>query len=102
MGIKESYPVIRGKSVSLKTQEEKEFFNRSHLIIKNNFINNSLSDYNLLKSLEVKTFKNGIQKPEKNEIRDITWIDYLIIHINNLKNKYYSSWAIDLLNILER
>ena len=102
MGIKESYPVIRGKSVSLKTQEEKEFFNRSHLIIKNNFINNSLSDYNLLKSLEVKTFKNGIQKPEKNEIRDITWIEYLIIHINNLKNKYYSSWAIDLLNILER
>ena len=101
MGIIESNPVIQGKSVSFKKQEEKKFFNRSHILLKDNFKKNLISDYNLIKSLEFKSFIGGVKNPDMNQIRDITWKEYLIIHINNLKDKYHASWAINLLVFLK-
>ena len=101
MGIKESNPEIIGKSISVKGKEEKNFFNRTHLIFKSNNFNNKYSDYNLLKSLEIKSFIVGNKKPERKDLRDYTWVEYLIIHITNLKDKYHGSWANDLLKILK-
>ena len=68
MGIKESYPVIKGKSVSLKTKEQKQFFNRIHTILKKDYMSNTYSDYNLIQSLETKSFINGTKKPNKRDI----------------------------------
>ena len=101
MGIIESNPVIQGKSVSFKKREEKAFFNRSHILLKDNFNKNLISDYNLIKSLEFKSFVGGVKNPDMNQIRDITWKEYLIIHTNNLKVKYHASWAINLLEFLK-
>ena len=99
MGIIESNPEIKGKTISLETQEEKAFFNNSHQILRNNFYKNAFSNDNLYKSFEFKSFKNGVLSNKKNA-KDISWIEYLSIYTNNLKNKYHSSWANELLNIL--
>ena len=101
MGIIESNPAIQGKSVSFKKKEEKSFFNRSHIWLKDNFNKNLISDYNLIKSLEFKSFVSGVKNPDMDQIRDITWKEYLNIHINKLKDKYHSSWAINLLEFLK-
>ena len=100
MGIKESYPEIKGKSISLQTQEEKAFFNNFQKILRKSFYNNTYSDKNLTKSFEFKSFTSGVTIPAKKQIKDITWIEYLTIYINNLKNKYHSPWTNELLNIL--
>ena len=101
MGIKESYPVIKGKSVSLKTKEQKQFFNRIHTILKKDYMSNTYSDYNLIQSLETKSFINGTKKPNKRDIRDMTWIEYLIICLNKLQLIYNEQWMSDLLIILK-
>ena len=100
MGIKESYPEIIGKSVLLETQEEKTFFNRSQLLLKNSYIKNAYCDNNLIKSYEIKSFINGTLRPNRQNIRDIPWYEYLIIHINKLNEKYHSPWGNALLNTL--
>ena len=100
MGIKESNPEIKGKSAPLKSNEEKKFFNRTHLIFRTSFINNKYNDNNLIKSLETKSFKYGTKKPDRKKIKDITWAEYLFIYINQLKEKYHISWANELLHIL--
>ena len=100
MGIKESYPEIIGKSVLLETQEEKIFFNRSQLLLKNSYIKNAYCDNNLIKSYEIKSFINGTLRPNRKNIRDIPWYEYLIIHINKLNEKYHSPWGNALLNTL--
>ena len=87
MGIKESFPLIRGKSIKLNKPEEK-YFERSRKIIKLNSAQNAFSDYNLLKSLEEKKFIGGKKIPRREEIRDMNWIEYLNIHLKNLYNKY--------------
>ena len=101
MGIKESFPLLIGETPTIKTNEERSFFNRTHNILKNNFSNNTYSDYNLVKSLETKSFVYGNKRPEKKDIRDYKWVEYLIIHINNLKEKYHAPWTNNLLQILK-
>ena len=101
MGIKESNPEIKGKSAALNTKEEKQFFNRTHLIYKTSFLSNTYNDNNLLKSLEIKTFKDVPKMPDKKEIRDITWDEYLFTYLTKLKDKYHASWANELLHILK-
>ena len=101
MGIKESIPILRGKTVSLSTQEEENYFNRNHLILRNYFVRNSYSDYNLLKSLETKSFVYGNKKPDRKDIKDYTWVEYLIIQINKLKEKYHAPWTNNLLYVLK-
>ena len=101
MGIKESIPIIKGKSVSINIEEEINFFNRNHLILRNFFVRNSYSDYNLLKSLETKSFVNGNKKPDRRDIKDYTWVEYLMIQLNKLKEKYQAPWTNSLLYILK-
>ena len=101
MGIKESNPEIMGKSVSIKRKQEKKFFHRTHSIFRRTSYDNKYSDYNLLKSLEFKSFITGTKKPDKKKIRDMTWVEYLIIHINIIKDKYHATWTNDLLKILK-
>jgi hypothetical protein len=103
MGIKESSPVIRGKSINLETKEEKDFFNRSKNILKKDYLNNMYSNYNLIKSFEIKSFVFGTRKEEKINVRDMTYIEYLIIHINSLHEKYHHPpWTNELLIQLKK
>ena len=97
MGINESFPLIRGKTVKFDSKKEEEYFERSRKIIKLNSINNAFSDYNLIKSLEEKKFIGGRKIPKKEEIRDMSWIEYLNIHLKNLYNKYKVFWITRLL-----
>ena len=101
MGIKESLPVLRGKSASINKKEEKEYFTRTHKILRINYINNTYSDFNLKKSLEIKVFTNKINKPDNGVMKDYSWVEYLIIHIKKLQVIYNSQWTNDLLIILE-
>ena len=98
MGIKESFPEIKGKSITIKSKNEKDYFKRTNIILRNNYISNIYSKHNLLKSLEVKSF-TGMNDP--GNIRYYSWVEYLKLHINLLIEKYHSPWAFDLLNILK-
>ena len=60
------------------------------------------SNYNLIKSFEIKSFVYGTRKEEKINIRDMTYIEYLIIHINLLHDKYHPPWTNELLLQLKR
>ncbi len=102
MGIKESYPEIKGTSEKLNSNNENIFFNRVHLILSNYSRSNKLSDYNLLKSLELKTFTAGNKKPLKKDIKDYTWNEYFILQINKLNTKYHSSWINNFFLILKQ
>ena len=100
MGIKESFPIIRGKTVEFNLPKEENYFERSRKLAKIYNIKNEISDYNLIKSLELKNFVGGKILPEKNEIRDMKWIEYLNTHLNNLYNKYPAPWILQFLNFL--
>ena len=98
MGIIESFPEIKGKSITINSKNEKEYFNRTNIILRKNYITNKYSKNNILKSLELKTF-NEMNDP--GDIKYYTWIEYLVLYINILKEKYHSPWAFELLNILK-
>ena len=59
MGIKESFPIIRGKTVEFNLPKEENYFERSRKLAKIYNIKNEISDYNLIKSLELKNFVGG-------------------------------------------
>ena len=100
MGIKESFPTIRGKTIKFNTEKEKNFFQRSRDIIKIYSYKNTYSDYNLKKSLELKTFHGPKILPKKDELKDINWIEYLNIHLPQLYNKYQAFWVRQLLKYI--
>ena len=100
MGIKESFPIIRGKAVKFNLPEEEKYFERSRKLTKIFCFKNEFSDYNLIKSLEVKNFVGGKTKPNKEEMRDMTWIEYIKIHLHNLYYKYQAPWIPQFLNFL--
>ena len=97
MGIKESFPIIMGKTITFNETRENNYFERSRHIIKLESAQNTFSDYNLLKSLEFKSFSKFIIKQDPKQARDITWIEYLTIHLNNLYKKYKASWISEFL-----
>ena len=101
MGILESNPFLKGKSVSLTSKEEKSFFQRTNTLFKDYYIKNAYNDKNLLLSLQIKPFIGGARNPDKKKVKDITWNQYLFIHINKLKEKYHAPWTDPLLNILK-
>ena len=101
MGILESNPFLKGKSISLTSKEEKSFFQRTNTLFKDYYIKNAYNDKNLLLSLQIKPFIGGARNPDKKKVKDITWNQYLFIHINKLKEKYHAPWTDTLLNILK-
>lgn len=101
MGVLESNPFLKGKSVNLSSKEEKSFFNRTNELFKNYYIKNAYSDKNLLMSLQIKPFIGGARNPDKKNVKDISWNQYLFIHIYKLKDKYHAPWTDNLLNILK-
>ena len=101
MGILESNPFLKGKSVSLTSKEEKSFFQRTNTLFKDYYIKNAYNDKNLLLSLQIKPFIGVARNPDKKKVKDITWNQYLFIHINKLKEKYHAPWTDPLLNILK-
>ena len=100
MGIKESFPIIRGKSVKFNLPNEEKYFERSRRLIKMYCAKNDISDYNLIKSLEVKTFIGGKIEPKKDEIKDMNWIEYINIHLTNLYHKYQVPWITQFLHFI--
>ena len=101
MGILESNPFLKGDSVKLNSKEEQAFFQRNNTLFKKYYINNAYNGKNLLMSLQIKPFIGGALNPDKRTVKDITWDQYLIEHINKLKNKYHSPWTNSLINILK-
>ena len=101
MGILESNPFLKGYSVKLNSKEEQAFFQRNNTLFKKYYINNAYNGKNLLMSLQIKPFIGGALNPDKRTVKDITWDQYLIEHINKLKNKYHSPWTNSLINILK-
>jgi hypothetical protein len=102
MGIKESYPEIKGQLGKVNSKEEKTFFDRTHQLLRYHYNINIYSDYNLIKSLEIKSFTLGNIKPERNHIKDYKWDEYFIMQINKLNVKYHSSWISNLFYILKQ
>ena len=47
MGIKESYPEIKGQLGKVNSKEEKAFFDRTHQLLRYHYNINIYSDYNL-------------------------------------------------------
>lgn len=50
--------------------------------------------------MEVKNFVGGKTQPKKEEMRDMTWIEYIKIHLHNLYYKYQAPWIPQFLNFL--
>ena len=84
MGIKESFPLIRGESIKINLTNEQKYFERSKALTRIYFEKNYFSNDNLKKSFEIKSFSEGKKPADKNEIKDIDWIEYLNIYLNRL------------------
>ena len=99
----ESNPTIKGKTPHLSSQE-KLYFNRVNTILKENYNTNLYSDDNLLLSFEAKSFtSNNLMPPNKNQIQDISWLEYLLTQLKNFSVNYNNaSWINELRIILNK
>ena len=96
----ESNPILRGRTNNLSLEQLK-YFNRAKEIMRNNYINNFYSDYNLKVSLEQKSFEDS-QRTEP-IIEDISWIDYIYRQLDVISNVNEGiTWTTDLANLLSK
>jgi hypothetical protein len=96
MGSKlESNPTIRGQTQAIPKQF-RNYFKRIRTIQKNSFISNSLSDQNLMTSLEIKPFDKNPYKPPN--YQDVTWLEYITNHLH----EYHYAWGNELLEFINR
>ena len=100
MGIKESFPLIRGESIKINLTNEQKYFERSKALTRIYFEKNYFSNDNLKKSFEIKSFSEGKKPADKNEIKDIDWIEYLNIYLNRLYDNYKASWIPQFLDLI--
>ena len=100
MGIKESFPLIRGESIKINLTNEQKYFERSKALTRIYFEKNYFSNDNLKKSFEIKSFSEGKKPADKNEIKDIDWIEYLNIYLNRLYGNYKASWIPQFLDLI--
>ena len=102
MGIKESYPEIKGTSEKINSKNENVFFNRVHRLLREYSSSNKHKNYNLLKKLEKKSFKNNYIKKEKEDLRRYTWDEYFLLKINKLNERYKPFWISNLIAQLKK
>ena len=96
----ESNPTIKGKNKKLSLKQ-KQYFNRVNTILRNNYLSNLYSDYNLQVSLEQKSFENSQLKP--NKLEEISWIDFIYRHLESVIKQYVNAnWVIELKNALSK
>ena len=89
----ESYPIIKGKSVSLNYLE-KNYFSKVNTILRKNYETNLYSDTNLEISLQKKSFEQS--QIIQGYLEDISWIDYIYKHLKRLKKNRENTWAFEL------
>ena len=98
--ILESNPILFGKNKNLNNQE-KEYFNRVNNILRQSYLSNLYSDFNLEMSLDPKSFENT-QFMEK-KIEDISWIDNIYKCLNNIAKKFKNvEWIAELKDALSK
>ena len=96
----ESNPTIKGKNKKL-SYNQKQYFNRVNTILRNNYLSNLYSDYNLQVSLEPKSLGESQLKP--NKLEEISWIDYIYRHLEFVIKQYINAnWVIEFKNALSK
>ena len=89
----ESNPQIKGPSTNLSDIEQK-YFSKVNTILHNNYIYNLYNDSNLEISLQKKSFMDS--QIDNYELQDISWIDFILNHLEDVKKNHRMTWADDL------
>ena len=89
----ESNPPIKGPSTNLSDIEQK-YFSKVNTILHNNYIYNLYNDSNLEISLQKKSFMDS--QIDNYELQDISWIDFILNHLEDVKKNHRRTWADDL------
>ena len=99
MGKLESKPEIRGPTPKVSTPSESLYFSRVNKLLRKYYINNFYNDDNLKNSLELKSFKSN--PSNANNIRNLTWLEYITDYIYDVQVKSHFSWCNELLNFID-
>ena len=99
MGKLESKPEIRGPTPNVSTPSESLYFSRVNKLLRKYYINNFYNDDNLKNSLELKSFKSN--PSNANNIRNLTWLEYITDYIYDVQVKSHFSWCNELLNFID-
>ena len=89
----ESNPPIKGPSTNLSDIEQK-YFSKVNTILHNNYMYNLYNDLNLEISLQKKSFMDS--QIDNYELQDISWIDFILNHLEDVKKNHRMTWADDL------
>ena len=89
----ESNPPIKGPSTYLSDIEQK-YFSKVNTILHNNYMYNLYNDLNLEISLQKKSFMDS--QIDNYELQDISWIDFILNHLEDVKKNHRMTWADDL------
>ena len=89
----ESNPPIKGPSTNLSDIEQK-YFSKVNTILHNNYIYNLYNDLNLEISLQKKSFMDS--QIDNYELQDISWLDFILNHLEDVKKNHRMTWADDL------
>jgi len=93
----ESTPPIKGVSSPLSPLEE-NYFSKINSLLHKSYIQNLYSDSNLEISLQKKSFIESQILEET--LVDISWFDYIINHLEEVKKKKNMTWADELEELL--
>ena len=93
----ESNPPIKGPSIPLSNIEQK-YFSKVNSLLHKNYIDNLYSDTNLEISLQKKSFVES--QILEDELQDISWFNYLLNHLEEVKKNKRMTWANELEELL--
>ena len=93
----ESSPPIKGSSITLTPLEQK-YFSKINSLLYKNYNQNLYSDSNLEISLQKKNFVDSQIYQDK--LEDISWLDYILNHLENVKRDKGMTWTDELKKLL--
>lgn len=98
--ILESNPTLFGKNKNL-TNQEKKYFNRVNNILRQYYLSNLYSDFNLEMSLEQKSFEK--EQSIEQKLEDISWIENIYKCLNTIAKKFENvEWITELEDALSK
>ena len=93
----ESDPPIKGSSIPLSNIEQK-YFSKVNSLLHKNYIDNLYSDTNLEIRLQKKSFVES--QILEDELQDISWFNYRLNHLKEVKKNKRMTWANGLEELL--